>query len=95
MINIKLPIKKLAREPQDSSVSVFSYFRAWLCGTITWGVDKGQMCAARHGCLRGVTLILVVALIFTGLNKGAGLHIYTQTLYRPRASFPEYPPRVT
>lgn len=30
---------------------------------------------SRCGCLRVITLISVVALIFTGLNKGAGLHI--------------------
>lgn len=48
------------------------------------GVDKGRT-PLRAGCLRGVTLISVVALIFTGLNKG-GLdcapRVHTSTTYR-------------
>jgi len=53
-------------------VNAYSRIFVPACADALRGVDKGR---TRRGCLRGATLISVVALIFTALNKGSELHI--------------------
>lgn len=76
-MNTKLAIKKLLL---DSSRKTLARTHSHIFVPGYSGLLRGALTrverAPRHGCLRGVTLISVVALIFTGLNKGLDC-IYT------------------